>query len=55
MTATTETSPRTTSRWLAPVDLALIAAFAALISACAYIGAIPVGGRASRSPSKPSG
>src|SRR5215218_5067406 len=25
-------------------DLALIAAFAALISACAYIGAIPVGG-----------
>jgi biotin transport system substrate-specific component len=27
-----------------PTDLALIAAFAALISACAYIGAIPVGG-----------
>jgi biotin transport system substrate-specific component len=44
MTATTETSPRTASRWLAPVDLALIAAFAALISACAYVGAIPVGG-----------
>jgi biotin transport system substrate-specific component len=44
MTVTTETSTGTTSRWLAPVDLALIAAFAALISACAYIGAIPVGG-----------
>ncbi|WP_205474286.1 biotin transporter BioY [Nocardioides sp. SYSU D00038] len=28
----------------APTDLALIAAFAALISACAYIGAIPTGG-----------
>jgi biotin transport system substrate-specific component len=27
-----------------PTDLALIAAFAALISACAYVGAIPVGG-----------
>ncbi len=27
------------------VDLALIAAFAALIGACAYIGAIPVGGQ----------
>ena len=26
------------------IDLALIAAFAALISACAYVGAIPVGG-----------
>ena len=25
-------------------DIALIAAFAALISACAYVGAIPVGG-----------
>jgi biotin transport system substrate-specific component len=33
-----------TRRWFAPTDLALIAAFAALISACAYIGAIPVGG-----------
>jgi biotin transport system substrate-specific component len=27
-----------------PTDLALVAAFAALISACAYVGAIPVGG-----------
>ncbi|MCD4524722.1 biotin transporter BioY [Nocardioides sp. cx-173] len=29
---------------LSTTDLALIAAFAALISACAYVGAIPVGG-----------
>jgi biotin transport system substrate-specific component len=39
---TTEASRRV--RRSAPTDLALIAAFAALISACAYIGAIPVGG-----------
>lgn len=31
-------------RLLTTTDLALIAAFAALISACAYVGAIPVGG-----------
>ncbi len=30
-------------RW-STTDLALVAAFAALISACAYVGAIPVGG-----------
>lgn len=32
--------------WFGPTDLALIAAFAALTAACAYIGAIPVGGGA---------
>lgn len=31
-------------RLLTTTDLALVAAFAALISACAYVGAIPVGG-----------
>jgi len=31
-------------RLFSPTDLALVAAFAALISACAYVGAIPVGG-----------
>lgn len=31
-------------RLLSTTDLALVAAFAALISACAYVGAIPVGG-----------
>lgn len=31
-------------RFLTTTDLALVAAFAALISACAYVGAIPVGG-----------
>ena len=42
----TDTTPTTTTgkRRFSPTDLALIAAFAALISACAYIGAIPVGG-----------
>ena len=42
----TDTTPTTTTRKrrFSPTDLALIAAFAALISACAYIGAIPVGG-----------
>ncbi len=39
---TTETAPR--SRLLGPTDLALVAAFAALTSVCAYVGAIPVGG-----------
>lgn len=39
---TTEAPERT--RRSTPTDLALIAAFAALISACAYIGGIPVGG-----------
>lgn len=38
----TETSVR--RRFLTTTDLALVAAFAALISACAYVGAIPVGG-----------
>lgn len=38
----TETSAR--RRLLSTTDLALVAAFAALISACAYVGAIPVGG-----------
>ncbi len=42
---TTATSPaRTRTRSLSTTDLALVSAFAALISACAYIGAIPVGG-----------
>jgi biotin transport system substrate-specific component len=41
-TATNEAPER--RRRSTPTDLALIAAFAALISACAYIGAIPVGG-----------
>ena len=34
----------TRRRLLTTTDLALVAAFAALISACAYVGAIPVGG-----------
>ena len=38
-TATPERRRRSTT-----TDIALVAAFAALISACAYIGAIPVGG-----------
>lgn len=42
-TSTTEQVPERRRR-STPTDLALIAAFAALISACAYIGAIPVGG-----------
>ena len=42
-TPTTEEVPER-RRLSTPTDLALIAAFAALISACAYIGAIPVGG-----------
>ncbi|WP_308289460.1 biotin transporter BioY [Mumia sp. zg.B17] len=47
--ATPDTTPdatptaRASSRRFSTTDLALIAAFAALISACAYIGAIPVG------------
>lgn len=45
-----ETSPRTDGATTAPsrrsstTDVALVAAFAALIAACAYIGGIPVGG-----------
>jgi biotin transport system substrate-specific component len=39
---TSEAAPR--RRRSVTTDLALIAGFAALISACAYIGAIPVGG-----------
>ena len=42
-TPTTDRVPERRRR-STPTDLALIAAFAALISACAYIGAIPVGG-----------
>ncbi len=37
-------APAATRSRFSPTDLALIAAFAALISACAYVGAIPVGG-----------
>jgi len=43
MTTTAEATDSSTRR-LSPRDLALIAAFAAFISACAYVGAIPVGG-----------
>ncbi|MFT4286810.1 biotin transporter BioY [Nocardioides sp.] len=42
MTDSVETSPK--SRLLSPTDLALIAAFAALIAVASYIAAIPVGG-----------
>jgi len=45
--STTTTAPRaSTRRRSTTTDLALIAAFAALIAACAYIGGIPVGGGA---------
>ncbi|ANH38893.1 Biotin transporter BioY [Nocardioides dokdonensis FR1436] len=37
-------APATRRRRMTPTDLALVASFAALISAFAYIGAIPVGG-----------
>ena len=48
-TETTETTDATASptprgRAFSTTDLALVAAFAAFISACAYVGAIPVGG-----------
>lgn len=43
MTETPETTAMPTRRFTT-TDLALVAAFAALISACAYVGAIPVGG-----------
>lgn len=36
--------PRTSPRLLGTTDLALVAAFAALTSVCAYVGAVPVGG-----------
>jgi biotin transport system substrate-specific component len=43
--STTSTEPtRPARRRSTTTDIALIAAFAALISACAYIGALPVGG-----------
>lgn len=41
---TTDTTDGPTRRRSSTTDIALIAAFAALISACAYIGGIPVGG-----------
>lgn len=41
--AATPADPATKRRGFSTTDLALIAAFAALISACAYLGAIPVG------------
>ena len=45
MSATTELNEAPARRrLLTTTDLALVAAFAALISACAYVGAIPVGG-----------
>jgi biotin transport system substrate-specific component len=48
MTMAETTEPTTTAtvrrRRSVTTDLALIAGFAALISACAYVGAIPVGG-----------
>ncbi len=43
MTETPETTATPTRRFTT-TDLALVAVFAALISACAYVGAIPVGG-----------
>lgn len=42
--ATTADAPARSSRRLGTTDLALVASFAALISALAYVGAIPVGG-----------
>jgi biotin transport system substrate-specific component len=45
MAETTDTQPTAAKQSrFSPTDLALIAAFAALISACAYVGSIPVGG-----------
>jgi biotin transport system substrate-specific component len=44
MTVTNTPAPQKQKRRFTTTDLALIAAFAALISAVAYIGAIPVGG-----------
>ncbi|WP_182526136.1 biotin transporter BioY [Nocardioides dongkuii] len=45
MTTTEDAAaPVDARRRLSTTDLALVAAFAALISACAYVGAIPVGG-----------
>lgn len=43
-TRETTTTPTTRGRAFSTTDLALVAAFAAFISACAYVGAIPVGG-----------
>ena len=42
--ATTADAPARSSRRLGTTDLALVASFAALISALAYVGATPVGG-----------
>jgi biotin transport system substrate-specific component len=44
MTVTETPAPQQQKRRFTTTDLALIAAFAALISAVAYLGAIPVGG-----------
>jgi biotin transport system substrate-specific component len=44
MTMTDETAPPAVRSRLSPTDLALVAAFAALIAVCALIGGIPVGG-----------
>lgn len=41
-----ETDERSGSRRFTTTDLALVAAFAALIGACAYVGGIPAGGAA---------
>lgn len=43
MTMTETDTPRTEQRWLTPTDLALIAAFAALICASTLVGDIPTG------------
>ena len=42
--SSTETAPAPTARRFTTTDLALVAAFAALIAACAYLGGIPAGG-----------
>ena len=44
MSSTTDTEHAPATRRFTTTDLALVAAFAALISACAYLGGIPVGG-----------
>lgn len=44
MSPTADTLQAPASRRFTTTDLALVAAFAALISACAYLGGVPVGG-----------
>ncbi|WP_244932204.1 biotin transporter BioY [Nocardioides sp. W7] len=44
MTMTDTTAPAATRARLSATDLALVAAFAALIAACTLVGGIPVGG-----------